>query len=396
MTVAPFADAAFLNAVELIYDAAADPGMWPAALHAIASRFNAAGAVLIWQRDDGKFGTVASEGIAEAQRDYIENGWSARDIRAMRSLERGYFFNGEPFGDRHICSQEELAREPFYTQFLARHHLGWFGAVAVSPDPHVAVALSLQRDPRVAPHFDEDELKAIAQLGRYVEKSLRLSIQLIDAEVSRIGLAEALTTLGVGVFVLDSLGRVIFYNQQAEAKLGDAIRIEHDRLLLGSRAENTAFQNAITGTLRAEPPDLLADPKPVVVQRAAPLRPLVIYPMSLKPGADVKEDFIRRAKALAVVIEPKADEPADPALVRDFLGLTLGEARVASLIGSGLAPKEASTKLGVAEETVRTVLKRVFAKTGVGRQAELATLLAKLSLAGKLGEPSPPRKTDPP
>ncbi len=376
-------DEAFLKAVELIYDAAADPGVWPAALHAISARFNAAGAILIWQRDDGKFGTVASEGIAEAQKDYVESGWLGRDIRAIRGLERGYFFNGEPFSDSHICTPEELATNPFYTEFLTRHDLKWFGAVAVSPDPHLAVGLSVQRRPDSAP-FDAEELKVIAHFGRYVEKSLRLSIQLIDAEVSKIGLAEALANLGMGIFVLDALGRVIFQNQSAEAIMGDTIQLHQQRLLLTSRAENQAFQDAMASTLRAEPVDLLVDPKPILVQRESPQRPLLIYPMSLKPRSDLNDDFVRRAKAVAIVIEPSAEEPADPALVRDFLGLTLGEARVASLIGSGLAPKEASTRLGIAEETVRTVLKRVFAKTGVGRQAELATLLTRLSMATKM------------
>ena len=37
---------------------------------------------------------------------------------------------------------------------------------------------------------------------------------------------------------------------------------------------------------------------------------------------------------------------ADPALVRDILGLTLGEARVAALVGSGMAPRAAAEKLG--------------------------------------------------
>jgi DNA-binding CsgD family transcriptional regulator len=67
-------------------------------------------------------------------------------------------------------------------------------------------------------------------------------------------------------------------------------------------------------------------------------------------------------------------------VVRDVLGLTLAEARVAALVGSGLAPREAAAKLGIAEETARTALKRVFAKVGVSRQSELTALLAKLVL----------------
>lgn len=79
-------------------------------------------------------------------------------------------------------------------------------------------------------------------------------------------------------------------------------------------------------------------------------------------------------------IDPDANSPADPALVRDVLGLTLGEARVASLVGSGLSPPESAEKLGIAEETARTVLERVFSKTGVSRQSELVALLTKLLL----------------
>jgi DNA-binding CsgD family transcriptional regulator len=81
-----------------------------------------------------------------------------------------------------------------------------------------------------------------------------------------------------------------------------------------------------------------------------------------------------------LAIDPQADAPPDPAVVRDVLGLTLGEARVAALVGSGLGPCEAAQKLGVTTETARTTLKRVFSKVGVSRQSELAALLTKLVL----------------
>jgi DNA-binding CsgD family transcriptional regulator len=66
--------------------------------------------------------------------------------------------------------------------------------------------------------------------------------------------------------------------------------------------------------------------------------------------------------------------------LRDIFGLTLGEARVASLVSSGVAPKEAADRLGIAEDTARNVLKRVFAKLDVSRQSELAALLGRLVL----------------
>jgi len=91
-----------LRAIEAIYDAAPEPSRWPQALGAIADYFDDVGAILIWHRTDGSFGTIVSERLVAAQRDYEENGWAMRDIKAIRAQELGYFFNGEPFADRHI------------------------------------------------------------------------------------------------------------------------------------------------------------------------------------------------------------------------------------------------------------------------------------------------------
>ena len=101
-------DPRLLRAIEAIYDAAPDPQRWPRALGAIAEYFDDVGAILIWHRDDGTFGTIVSERLAAAQKDYEENGCAARDIKAMRSRELGYFFSGEPFADRHIGFDEDI------------------------------------------------------------------------------------------------------------------------------------------------------------------------------------------------------------------------------------------------------------------------------------------------
>ena len=71
-------------------------------------------------------------------------------------------------------------------------------------------------------------------------------------------------------------------------------------------------------------------------------------------------------------------EPADPAIVRDLLGIPLGEANLAAIIGVGFSPKNAAEKLGIKEDTARGVLKKVYWKTGTSRQSELVALLAKL------------------
>lgn len=90
------------------------------------------------------------------------------------------------------------------------------------------------------------------------------------------------------------------------------------------------------------------------------------------------ERFLTHTRAIVLAIERKLSEPADPAIVRDLLGLTLGEAKIAAMVGAGISPKDTAEKLGIKEDSARTVLKKVFLKTGVSRQSELVALLTKL------------------
>jgi DNA-binding CsgD family transcriptional regulator/PAS domain-containing protein len=373
----PSSSGLFLRAVEAIYDAAPDPSRWPQALGAIAEYFDDVGAILIWHRTDGSFGTIVSERLAEAQRDYEQNGWATRDIKAIRAQQYGYFFNGEPFADRHIGFDEEMANHPCSVQFFDKHGLGFIGGVAVSPDPHVGVALSVQRNSRAKPQFSDAELEDLRRISRHIEKSLRLSVRLLNAEVANLGLGEALSRIGIGVFVLDSLGCVIFSNPAAQRLLGDTLYLSQGRLRISSTGKSAGLDDAIAHAIRAAPLDLSADAKPILIQSGD--RRLAIYLLPVFQPA-IAEQFLTHTSAFVLVIEQKLDEPADPAIVRDLFGLTLGEARIAALIGAGLPPRDAAARLGIAEDTARTVLKRVFAKVGVSRQSELTAMLAKMVL----------------
>jgi DNA-binding CsgD family transcriptional regulator/PAS domain-containing protein len=369
----------FITAVEAIYDAAPDPTLWPHALQAIADIFDDVGTVMLWCRDDGSIGTVASASLAAAQKEYQEEGWNQRDIRSIRATERAVWLQHETVTERHVMRPGDLDSNPFYTDFLARHGLRYCMATGISPDPHIAVALSVQRASDKPP-YDDAELETMARLGRHAEKSLRLSIRLLDAELSNLGLREALSRIGIGVFALDSLGRVVFSNPAGERLLGDGLSIAQERLRIGPAAARGEVEGAIAATLRGETADLIAPPKPMLIERGRSERPLTVYVLPVRGSSVPVQEFLTHVRAIVLAIDPQAGEPPDPAVVRDLLGLTLGEARIASLVGSGLAPREAAERLGITEETARTALKRVFSKAGVSRQSELTALLTRLVL----------------
>lgn len=373
-------DLPFVTAVEAIYAAAPNPALWPQALQAIADVFGDVGAILIWRRDDGGFGTIVSPTLITAQRDYEEHGWYLRDLCAQRTVERELWLRGDAATDRHAVTDEEMATHPIYTEFFARHDLRWRAIVGVAPDPHVSVFLAIQRSGRKEAHSD-DELALATRLGRHVEKALRLSIRLLDTELANVGLGAALARLGIGVFALDEQARVVFANKAGETMLGDGLAISNERLLVAAASARADMEGVIAHMIRAEPSDLAREPKPVLVRRAKTARPIAVYVLPVAIGAMPSAQFLTHTRAIVLAIDPKSDEPADPTLVRDALGLTLGEAKVAALIGAGLPPREAAEKLGIAEETARTVLKRIYGKVGVSRQSELTALLSKIVLS---------------
>jgi DNA-binding CsgD family transcriptional regulator len=369
----------FVTAVEAIYRAAPDPTLWPDALQAIADCFEDVGAVLLWHRDDGGFGSIASPGLADAQKDYVENGWYLRDSRSNLGVEQSYWNRGDTLTERHFTTESKMAADPFYSEFLASHALKWCAAVGVSPHPHVASAVSVQRSIEKPPYSDL-EIETIGRIGRHVETALRLSLRLLDAELIKDRLGDALNRVNIGIFVLDSLSRVIFSNHAGRDLHDSGLAIIDERLLVSSRVEQKALQVAVEATLRGSAIDLQRPPKPILIHRENSDRTLVVYVMPVSHMVDPGEAFLTHARAIILAIDPETGAPADPAIVRDVFGLTLGEARVAALVGHGMAPRDAAGKLGVTEETARTVLKRVFAKVGVSRQSELSTLLSKLVL----------------
>lgn len=368
-----------VRAVEAIYAAAAEPSLWPAALWSIARCFQDVGAAISYQRDDGSLGAIVSPGMEPGQREYDEHWWR-RDIRFQRSRELGFVAAGDTVSDRHVVTEAEIATHPFYAEFLAGYGLRWFAGMSISPSRSMHAVLSVQRLAQREPYSDE-ELALVTQLGRHVEASLRLGMRLMDAELAALSFSDALVRLGVGVFLLDGSGRVLLSNPAGERVLGVGLTLRNRQLSAVGAPQHAALGAAIKSALGDLPGTWTESHRPILLGGDGTHRFMAAYVLPVRARADRPAEMVlRNARALVVVRGSDLADPPDPTIVRDLLGLTLGEARVASLVGHGLPPRDAAEKLGIAEETARNTLKRVFAKIGVSRQSELAALLSNLVL----------------
>ena len=96
-----------------------------------------------------------------------------------------------------------------------------------------------------------------------------------------------------------------------------------------------------------------------------------VMPVTSQPHAVIKD-------LLTVVLYDSADSrPVDVTLLKQTYGLTAAEARVCSLLASGANAQQLAQTLGIAQGTVRIHLKRIYAKTGSKRQAELIRLVLR-------------------
>jgi DNA-binding CsgD family transcriptional regulator len=88
--------------------------------------------------------------------------------------------------------------------------------------------------------------------------------------------------------------------------------------------------------------------------------------------------LFRRPSVLVEVRDLAAETP-DSAWLAGCFGLTPAEARVASLLLSGLDRAAIARELGIAGNTVRVHLARLMNKTETHRQTELVQLLGRVA-----------------
>lgn len=140
-----------------------------------------------------------------------------------------------------------------------------------------------------------------------------------------------------------------------------------------TEAPSRGKQGKHSGEQRAAAPIAL-EPIPIAASRG--MAPMLVHLMFLPVLSEPQHDRL----ALMVVTSPSQSKVPAIEILQGLFKLTPSEARLAYEIGHGRSLKDASDNLSISNETVRTVLKRIFAKCGVSRQSELAALLARLSL----------------
>lgn len=206
-----------------------------------------------------------------------------------------------------------------------------------------------------------------------------LLIELAGAErakqraARRLGLLEGtLDEMSVGLFMLDAQARPFCLNAAAFARLAmaDAFLLTRTGVLSCNTARDTlALHNCVKRIVDAPSGDM--DEEPLVISTRDGERTIA----TLRGVRAESSGLDNRAALLMIQHEVRLSRAA-----LDGLGLTASEQRFLSTFLYCSSLTSTAKRLNLSDETVRTYLKRICAKLGVRKQAELVSLIWNLSL----------------
>lgn len=349
--------------VALVYEAGAIPERWSAALTALSSHFGSAGSNLI-RSDPAGVLYVPTASIAETTREFDRLGWSAVNTRVERLLARSPYPGFLTDSDLH--TEEELRTLPMYTEFLEPRG---FAAGAAT---HIRGAhddeLILAFEGFASHQASRDALPRLLRLRPHLGRALVLSSQLRLRQVKAA--AAALDAIGVGAAFLDHQDRLQAANNAFESEIGSLLVTRSSRI----RAAHARSDPALEGALEALTSS--REGRSIVLRRAETGEPVVLHLLPVRGDA---RDVFAGTKAIVILSKTNAAHVPAADLIEALFDVTPAEARVARAVAQGQPLIDIASATGVSINTIRTQLKRVFDKSGVSRQGELAVLLRQYS-----------------
>ena len=251
--------------LDTIYSAAFDIDGWQKVCDEFSQHANAVGSVLICEKPELRpFNISRSDNIGGMMEDYVQDGWHLRDARSIRVQTQGpsgNFFSEGYVLDSQLMSPDEMQREPFYADLLARHGLKWMCGLRIG-DNSDWVALVINRGLR-QDDFEPAEVQSLLLYGRHLTRAAEV------AEMTNFTRLEAALQVfeatATPAFAIDATGMVRKHNAAADKMLGYGLSLSGRRLMCDLGDDQAQLDRLINQLASVGPVEDLADP--VVVRR---------------------------------------------------------------------------------------------------------------------------------
>ena len=363
----------------LIYETLRNPRAWIEVLARLQRLMTAEALVLGWH--DVAIGGGAclhQVGLDPALVDRYETEFSSKNpwMQAEQLFQARAIVAGE-----EILPSVDLMKTEFYQEYLRPQRLlhGLCGVVCRRGSEfwHLTAARRPSR-----PAFDEADRRELGRLLPHIERVLELGWELAGERSARHALLDVLDQLSTAIVMVDAEARPIMVNAAAEhiLGLGDGMMVHSRRLEALWHSERTRLMQLIA-TACAAPNGAAREGGHLKITRPSGMRPFLVIVSSL-PTAYCDGAGRQRRVAAVVIKDAQAElhtSAANRREIAELYELTPAEETLLDLILDGSGLFEAAEQLGVSRNTARTHMKRIYAKTGTRRQAELVRRLAHLT-----------------
>lgn len=357
-----------------IYDCVLNPEGWTGVM------------IRITETMDAAYSTIALADIAGNHGRFAAR--SPWDAEQMRVLQEDYDFDAIPglkavvVGDidtpvatlSHM-SEAELQQTPFFQNWAKPQGLreGCIIKFVHTPDRIGLMGCTTRADRGI---ISVEEQRFMAMLSPHLRRAALIGDLLDQARVTASLYRQALDHLAVPVVLTGANGAILHANGAAQQMLSaqGPILSRHGLLQAQNPAVVLALQEAIAGAASA---DASLGSRGIGLPISAPGQPpAVAYVLPLTEGT--ARAAFRPACAAVFVSTTTSASPLPEAVLTTLFDLTPAEARVLLQIGSGVSAAKSALSLGIGENTLKTHLNRIFAKTNTKRQADLVKLISDM------------------
>ena len=365
-------DDAFSRFIEGVYAAAIDPTVWPSVLEASADYVGGQAAGLMTK--DSLRGTCTVHHQYGFDPNYLDR--YQKEFWKLDPFPASSVF---PLADaatvKDYLPHADFRRGRFYQEWGRPQ--GWLDAASFVLERAMTASSTFVIARHETSGVVDDEMNARMRLiGPHIRRARQISGQIDVRRAEQAAFADVLDGLSAGVFLVDAGLRIVHANTAGRTILaaGDLFSSSRSRLTGQDRGVDQALRRAVATI--AEDREMNGEGAislPVIANDDAHY---VAHVLPVTTGSEFRSGIAGSAIAAVFVHRAAMDAKSLPEIVVRHYKLTPTELRVLlGIVEVGGAPEVADV-LGIADNTVKTHLGRVYQKTGTRRQADLVKLVA--------------------
>lgn len=357
-----------------IYDCALSPEGWTSVMSRITNTIDAAYTTVALTSIDNNKGRFAAHSPWDQEQMRALQDYELDAIPGLREAVMGDI--DMPLRTLSVVSEAELQQTAFFQEWASPQGLR---EGCTTKFVHTADRIGLFSTTTWAnrPPISAEEQRFLALLSPHLRRASLIGDLLDQTRVTAGLYRGALDSLAVPVILTGADGSVLHANVHAGQMLAEQLlmRTRNGVLQAQTQTVSRALLEAIAVAARA---DTMLGSRGIGLPISAPGKPpAVAYVLPLSEGT-ARAVFRPACAAVFISTAISASPPPEDVLITLY-DLTPAEARVVLQIGKGSTAQQCAAALGISENTLKTHLGRIFAKTDTSRQADLVMLVSTIA-----------------